>query len=66
MGLAMPKPLCGCKRLTPDANDMVPVMLGIEAAEVGDEAEAHKWLKFNMGGFLEPPFSHSSAIAQER
>jgi trehalose/maltose hydrolase-like predicted phosphorylase len=50
--------------LTPDANDMVPVMLGIEASELGDEAESYKWLKFSMGGFLKPPFNMRSETAR--
>jgi trehalose/maltose hydrolase-like predicted phosphorylase len=50
--------------LTPDANDMVPVMLGIEASELGDGAESYKWLKFSMGGFLKPPFNMRSETAR--
>ena len=50
--------------LTPDANDMVPVMLGIEAAELGDGATAYKWMKFSMGGFLKPPFNMRSETAK--
>jgi protein-glucosylgalactosylhydroxylysine glucosidase len=50
--------------LTPDANDMVPVMLGIEAAELGDAAESYKWLEFSMGGFLKPPFNMRSETAR--
>jgi protein-glucosylgalactosylhydroxylysine glucosidase len=50
--------------LTPDANDMVPVMLGIEAAELGDAEEAYKWLEFSMGGFLKPPFNMRSETAR--
>ncbi|MGA2987189.1 MAG: glycoside hydrolase family 65 protein [Terriglobia bacterium] len=50
--------------LTPDANDMVPVMLGIEAAELGDAAESYKWLEFSMGGFLKPPFDVRSETAK--
>ncbi len=50
--------------LTPDANDMVPVMLGIEAAELGDAQESYKWLKFSMGGFLKPPFNVRSETAR--
>jgi trehalose/maltose hydrolase-like predicted phosphorylase len=50
--------------LTPDANDMVPVMLGIEAAELGDSAQSYQWLKFSMGGFLKPPFNMRSETAQ--
>ena len=41
---------------TPDANDMVPVMLGIEASELGDADAAGHWLDFSMKGFLKPPF----------
>ena len=44
------------KELTPDANDMVPVMLGIEASELGNAEEAGRWLGFSMQGFLKPPF----------
>jgi hypothetical protein len=43
---------------------MVPVMLGIEASELGDEAESYKWLKFSMGGFLKPPFNMRSETAR--
>ena len=50
--------------LTPDANDMVPVMLGIEASELGDGATAYKWMKFSMGGFLKPPFNMRSETAK--
>jgi trehalose/maltose hydrolase-like predicted phosphorylase len=53
--------------LTPsagDINDMVPVMLGIEAAELGDEAESYKWLNFSNGGFLKPPFNVRSETAR--
>ena len=53
--------------LTPsagDINDMVPVMLGIEAAELGDGAESYKWLKFSNGGFLKPPFNVRSETAR--
>jgi predicted alpha-1,2-mannosidase len=52
------------RHLTPDANDMVPVMLGIEAAELGDPAQSYKWLKFSMGGFLKPPFNVRSETAK--
>lgn len=44
------------RELTPDANDMVPVMLGIEAAELGNADEAGRWLRFSQNGFLKPPF----------
>lgn len=50
--------------LTPDANDMVPVMLGIEAARLGDAAKCYKWLQFSMGGFLKPPFNVRSETAR--
>jgi Glycosyl hydrolase family 65 central catalytic domain/Glycosyl hydrolase family 65, N-terminal domain len=50
--------------LTPDANDMVPVMLGIAAAELGNAAQSYKWLKFSMGGFLKPPFNVRSETAR--
>jgi Glycosyl hydrolase family 65 central catalytic domain len=50
--------------LTPDANDMVPVMVGIEAAELGKEVESYIWLKFSMGGFLKPPFNMRSETAR--
>jgi trehalose/maltose hydrolase-like predicted phosphorylase len=46
--------------LTPDANDMVPTMLGIEAAELGDGSRAYEWLKFSLAGFLKPPFNITS------
>jgi len=42
--------------LTPDANDMVPVMLGIEAAELDDADAVGRWLNFSIKGFLKPPF----------
>jgi glycosyl hydrolase family 65 len=44
------------RELTPDANDMVPVILGIEAAELGKPEEADRWLRFSLNGFLKPPF----------
>jgi trehalose/maltose hydrolase-like predicted phosphorylase len=53
--------------LTPsasDINDMMTVMVGIEAAELGDEAESYKWLKFSNGGFLKPPFNVRSETAR--
>lgn len=40
-----------------DINDMVPVMLSIEAAELSEAAEAYKWLKLSVGPFLKPPFN---------
>jgi hypothetical protein len=46
--------------LTPNRNginDMVPVMLSIDASTVGDAAESYKWLKFSNGTFLKPPFN---------
>ncbi len=43
---------------------MVPVMLGIEAAELGDASESYKWLEFSMGGFLKPPFNMRSETAR--
>jgi hypothetical protein len=51
-------------KLTPDANDMVPVMLGIEAAELGGAAQSYKWLEFSMGDFLKPPFNVRSETAR--
>jgi hypothetical protein len=48
------------RELTPDANDMVPVMLGIEASELGDAKEVGRWLKFSSQGFLKPPFDARS------
>jgi len=46
--------------LTPNTNginDMVPVILSIDAAAVGDAAESYKGLKFSNGPFLKPPFN---------
>jgi protein-glucosylgalactosylhydroxylysine glucosidase len=46
--------------LTPDTNginDMVPVIVSIDAAEVGDAAAAYKGLEFSNGPFLKPPFN---------
>jgi trehalose/maltose hydrolase-like predicted phosphorylase len=43
--------------LTPDANDMIPVLLPTVAAELGDENEADRRLRLSMGGFLKPPFN---------
>ncbi len=50
--------------LTSDANDMVPVMLGIEAAELRDAAQSYQWLEFSMEGFLKPPFNVRSETAK--
>jgi hypothetical protein len=36
---------------------MVPVILSIDAAAVGDAAESYKGLKFSNGPFLKPPFN---------
>jgi protein-glucosylgalactosylhydroxylysine glucosidase len=44
------------RELTPDANDMVPVILGIVASELGKPEEADRWLRFSLNGFLKPPF----------
>lgn len=49
--------------LSPDSNDMLPVMLPTVAAELGDENEASKWLQASMGGFLKPPFNVRSETA---
>ena len=49
--------------LTPDANDMLPVLLPTVAAELGDENGATKWLQVSMGGFLKPPFNVRSETA---
>ncbi len=46
--------------LTPNIegiNDMVPVVLSIDAAAVGDAEETYKRLKFSNGPFLKPPFN---------
>jgi trehalose/maltose hydrolase-like predicted phosphorylase len=46
--------------LTPSTNginDMVPVILSIDAAVVGDAEETYKRLKFSNGPFLKPPFN---------
>jgi protein-glucosylgalactosylhydroxylysine glucosidase len=46
--------------LTPDINginDMVPVIVSIDAATVGDAEESYKRLKFSNGPFLKPPFN---------
>lgn len=46
--------------LTPNANginDMVPVILSIDAAAVGDAEESYKRLNFSNGPFLKPPFN---------
>jgi trehalose/maltose hydrolase-like predicted phosphorylase len=48
------------RELTPDANDMVPVILSIEAAQLGEEADVHKWLSYSSNGFLKPPFNMRS------
>lgn len=50
--------------LTPDSNhinDMLPTMLSIEAAELGNGAEAYKWLKFSN---VKPPFNMRSETAE--
>ena len=41
-------------------NDMLTTMLAIEASELGDGADAYKWLKFNV---LKPPFDVRSETA---
>jgi hypothetical protein len=46
--------------LTPNINginDMVPVILSIDAEAVGDAEESYKRLKFSNGPFLKPPFN---------
>lgn len=46
--------------LTPNTNginDMVPVILSIDASAVGDAEESYKRLKFSNGPFLKPPFN---------
>ncbi len=46
--------------LTPNINginDMVPVMLSIDAEAVGDAEDSYKRLKFSNGPFLKPPFN---------
>ena len=46
--------------LTPNTdgiNDMVPVILSIDASVVGDAADAYQRLKFSNGPFLKPPFN---------
>jgi protein-glucosylgalactosylhydroxylysine glucosidase len=46
--------------LTPNIasiNDMVPVIISIDAATVGDAEESYKRLKFSNGPFLKPPFN---------
>ena len=46
--------------LTPnlnEINDMVPVIISIAAATVGDVDESYKRLKFSNGPFLKPPFN---------
>jgi len=46
--------------LTPNINginDMVPVIISIDAATVGDAEESYKRLEFSNGPFLKPPFN---------
>lgn len=46
--------------LTPNINginDMVPVILSIDAAVAGDAEESYKRMKFSNGPFLKPPFN---------
>ncbi len=46
--------------LTPNINginDMVPVIVSIDAATVGDAEESYRRLKFSNGPFLKPPFN---------
>ncbi len=46
--------------LTPNVNginDMVPVILSIDAEAMGDAEESYKRLKFSNGPFLKPPFN---------
>jgi trehalose/maltose hydrolase-like predicted phosphorylase len=51
------------KALTPDANAMILAMISLEAAELGDAAEAEKWLRRQQSGFLKPPFNLRSETA---
>jgi len=45
------------QELSPDSNAMLLSMLSIEAAELGDQELAQKWLLRQQGGFLKPPFN---------
>ena len=45
------------QELSPDSNAMLLSMLSIEAAELGDQQLAQKWLLRQQGGFLKPPFN---------
>jgi trehalose/maltose hydrolase-like predicted phosphorylase len=43
--------------LSPDSNAMLLAMISVEAAELGDQAAAAKWLQRQQDGFLKPPFN---------
>jgi len=42
---------------------MVLAMISLEATELGDAAEADKWLQRQQAGFLKPPFNVRSETA---
>jgi trehalose/maltose hydrolase-like predicted phosphorylase len=45
------------KELSPDSNAMLLAMIGVEAAQLGDQDAANKWLQSQQTGFLKPPFN---------
>ncbi|MDB6088837.1 MAG: hypothetical protein JWN85_1621 [Gammaproteobacteria bacterium] len=51
------------RELAPDANAMMLAMISLEAAELGDAAEAARWLQRQQAGFLKPPFNVRSETA---
>ena len=45
------------KELSPDSNAMLLAMISVQAAELGDQDAADKWLQRQQAGFLKPPFN---------
>lgn len=51
------------KELSPDSNAMLLAMISVQAAELGDEDAAGRWLQRQQTGFLKPPFNVRSETA---
>jgi trehalose/maltose hydrolase-like predicted phosphorylase len=45
------------KELSPDSNAMLLAMISVQAAQLGDQDAANKWLQRQQTGFLKPPFN---------
>jgi SSS family transporter len=52
------------RELSPDTNAMLLAMISVEAAELGDQDAADKWLQRQQAGFLKPPFNVRSETAK--